>query len=102
MSVGVFAKPGGSRQTNARAAVAAAADGSVYVGGDFDNAGAIPANYVARWDGVAWYPLGTGLDAPPEQIAVSGKNVYVVGDNITRAGDAVVNDIARWNGTQWT
>ena len=43
----------------------ALAGANVYAGGDFTDAGGNPnGDYIARWDGVAWQPLGTGTDGP--------------------------------------
>jgi hypothetical protein len=36
--------------------------GDLYAGGAFLHAGETPANFIARWDGVAWNALGTGTD----------------------------------------
>ena len=52
---------GGSIEGYART-IAVAPDGDVYVGGYFFEAGGIEAHHVARWDGAAWYPLGSGTD----------------------------------------
>ena len=32
------------------------------MGGDFANAGAVPASFIAAWDGASWSALGSGLD----------------------------------------
>ena len=34
---------------------------ALYAGGEFHDAGGTPANSVARWDGTAFTPLGSGL-----------------------------------------
>src|SRR5437667_11671698 len=35
--------------------------GTVYVGGSFTVAGAVPANYIAKWNGSSWSALGSGV-----------------------------------------
>ena len=53
----------------------------VYAGGEFTDAGGnATADYIARWDGLAWYPLGNGLNDSVYTIAVNGTNVYVGGE----------------------
>ena len=42
-------------------AAAADAAGNLYVGGRFSEAGGVPANCIAKWDGRAWSALGSGL-----------------------------------------
>jgi hypothetical protein len=88
-------------------------DGSgraLYVGGDFSNAGIVPAEGIARWDGSVWESL-TGMNGaalPPgsqvRALAVyddgSGPELYVGGSFPTADGIAV-NNIARWNGSSW-
>src|SRR5690606_19891063 len=69
-------------------------------------AGNSVVNYVARWDGSAWSPLGNfpqGLDGPATALAVDGENVYV-GGNFTQAGAVRSRNIAQWNKTTntWT
>lgn len=83
-------------------ALAVAADGSVYVGGQFNTVGAVEANYIARWDGQGWHPMGEGLDHQPKQFAVNGNTLYVVGEGINTAGTVSVRDLARWDGTEWS
>ncbi|MCX6421755.1 MAG: IPT/TIG domain-containing protein [Actinobacteria bacterium] len=84
-------------------AIAFGPDGSLYIGGTFTiTAGSIGLNYVAKWTGTAWQPLGTGVNARVRSIAVdSQSNVYVAGD-FTQAGATMVSSIAKWNGSTWS
>ncbi len=84
-------------------AMAFGPDGSLYAGGTFTiTAGSTQLNYVAKWTGTAWQPLGTGLNARVRSIAVdSESNVYVAGD-FTQAGSTSVSYIAKWNGSTWS
>ena len=43
-------------------ALAIGVDGSLYAGGSFTTAGGVDANYIARWDGANWSPLGAGTN----------------------------------------
>ena len=36
--------------------------GNLYAGGFFTTAGEVSANYIAKWDGAAWSPLGIGMN----------------------------------------
>jgi hypothetical protein len=87
-------------------------DGSgpaLYVGGDFDTAGGVSVNHIARWDGTAWVPLsgpsGTGTGSDVYALAVfddgSGLALYA-GGAFSIAGGVTVNGIARWDGSQWS
>ncbi len=73
----------------------------VYVGGWFDRAGGQVVSNIARWDGAAWHPLGSGLDRDVKAIAVKDGIVYV-GGAFTNAGGITVNHIARWDGANWS
>jgi trimeric autotransporter adhesin len=53
--------------------------GLLYAGGNFDVAGSIKANGVARWDGSAWSDLGGGIKRP----SFFNDNIYVGNDNGT-------------------
>ena len=89
---------------------------ALYAGGEFETAGGVTVNYVAKWDGSAWSalsgPAGTGLDGtgpdynpPVNALAVyddgSGPALYA-GGTFERAGGVTVNDIARWDGSSWS
>lgn len=82
----------------------AVANGQLYVGGNFTEAGGAPANHVARWDGTSWHPLGAGIDDfgpyTVMALAVSGADVFVGGMLFT-AGGVNANGIARWDGSAW-
>ena len=79
--------------------------GNVYAGGSFTQAGGIPANGIAKWDGTAWSALGTGMggDWPyVYALAVDGSGNVYAGGEFTTAGGVAVNWIAKWNGTAWS
>ena len=75
---------------------------TLYVGGDFDQAGGEPANSVARFDTISqtWARLGSGVinlaGTRVTAIAVSGSTLYV-GGNFTWAGGLWVNGVARFD-----
>jgi len=81
----------------------------LYVGGEFQSAGGVPANYIATWDGTTWSsvaPGGSGgTDGFVHELWVlddgSGPALYAAGDFQT-AGGVPANRIARWNGTSWS
>jgi hypothetical protein len=81
----------------------------VYVGGYFTTAGTciIGCNYIAKWDGTTWSPLGTGMSGFPSAavnaIAISGTDVYA-GGWFTSAGTCTsgCNRIAKWDGASWS
>ncbi|MGD9108100.1 MAG: hypothetical protein PVI75_02905 [Gammaproteobacteria bacterium] len=79
--------------------------GQLYAGGDFDAAGGIAVNKIAKWAGSAWSALASG-----GQTGVGGgfqwyvlaltnynsENVYA-GGIFTTAGGMTVNRVAKWN-----
>ncbi len=80
--------------------------------GNFTDSGGAPMNRIARWDGSAWQPLGSGLAGGPVGIAYAlaswdpdgagpeTPHLYATGDFMT-AGGVTVNRIARWDGSTW-
>jgi hypothetical protein len=83
----------------------------LYAGGYFTyatNAGptAINVNYIAKWNGSAWSPLGSGVGSTVYALAVSGTDLYAGGyfSYATNAGPTAinVNYIAKWNGSTWS
>ena len=89
-------------------AVAEAANGDLVVGGDFTHAGSSLANHVARWNGQAWSPLGSGVSGATYQqpfvqcVATRPNGDLVIGGNFLVAGGVTCNGIARWNGSTWS
>src|SRR6185436_8130981 len=73
---------------------------ALFVGGEFWTAGAISANYIAKWDGTRWSALGSGMDAGVASLCVyddgSGPALYA-GGSFTHAGGVPANHIAKWN-----
>ena len=43
---------------------------SLYVGGNFSTAGAISANHIARWNGVAWSAVNSGINGKVNALVV--------------------------------
>lgn len=82
-------------------------DGSgpaLFAGGFFSNAGGIPANRIAKWDGANWSALGDGFDDAVRATAVyddgTGPALYA-GGTFFRSGAQFRFAIAKWNGTSW-
>jgi gliding motility-associated-like protein len=69
--------------------------GDVYIGGDFADAGGDPdADFIARWDGSAWYALegsDTVVNYLPYDLETDGTDLYVGG----------TYGIKRWDGNMW-
>lgn len=82
--------------------VAALPNGEVVAVGQFDNAGGVAASRVARWDGIAWHPLGAGVDGTVFALAVTPSGDVLVGGWFTSSGGQMLNRIASWNGSSWS
>ena len=81
--------------------LAVAADGRIWAGGEFGEAGSTEASYIAAWDGSQFGALGAGLGSRPAQIVTDGTALYAVGD-FQSAGASNIHGIARWDGSQWS
>ncbi|QDV92122.1 Cortical protein marker for cell polarity [Phycisphaerae bacterium RAS2] len=79
-------------------------DGSLIAAGQFQTAGGIAANRIARWDG-AWHALGGGVTSAgtPQVLALRSEagDLYA-GGYFTHAGGAPCSNIARWDGAAWS
>ena len=81
--------------------LALAADGSLYVGGEFNLAGSTAANNLARWNGSAWSALGAGSSTPGVlTLATAGSDLYASG-TYALAGGGTSAGLAQWNGSAW-
>jgi len=77
---------------------------TVYIGGNFAEAGGNVALRIATWNGSNWRTLGNGTSGFVEAIAVDNLNNHVyAGGNFATAGNQTVNRIARFslNTQQW-
>ena len=82
---GIFAANG----TNGTVyALATDGQGNLYVGGDFTEAGGVPANNVARWNN-GWSALGAGTGGPVYTLAVAPNGTVYAGGSFLTAGTGV-------------
>ena len=72
----------------------------LYVGGNFGMVQGVPVSNIARWDGVNWERLGSGVNATLHCIIKHDTNIYVGGE-FTSAGGSSAYRIAKWDGTTW-
>ncbi len=83
-------------------------NGTIYAGGEFTHAitsfgDTKQVNYVARWNGSEWLPLGKGLDGPVRALAMDNNNryLYVCGDfkNAFQSNGLSISTpyVARWD-----
>jgi hypothetical protein len=82
---------------------------SLYIGGNFTTVGGVGANYIARWNGSSWSPVGSGMDSWVRALAVfddDGPGPHLpalyAGGFFQNAGGAPANTIAKWNGSSWS
>jgi hypothetical protein len=61
----------------------------------------VTANRIARWDGLKWSPLGSGMNGPVYALAVLPNGDLVAGGAFTDAGGVKADYIARWDGRHW-
>jgi hypothetical protein len=75
-------------------------NGELIAGGDFNVAGVVDCNRIARWDGSNWQPLSEGVNGTVHALYVYDNNL-IVGGSFTSAGGSDANNIAAWNGSEW-
>ena len=80
--------------------------GALYVGGEFTDAGGIPAaDRIATWNGSSWSAVSSSTsqisNGRVSDIAVSGGKVYAGGTFQNAGGDANADFLAVWDGTSW-
>ncbi|HSA28737.1 MAG TPA: PHB depolymerase family esterase [Phycisphaerae bacterium] len=72
-------------------------------GGYFTTAGGVSANHIARWDGIRWQALGSGIGSfypYVSALAVYNGRLIAAG-NFEYAGGISAKFIAQWNGSGW-
>jgi sugar lactone lactonase YvrE len=80
-------------------AIHAVGDGTLYVGGQFQIAGGLPASRIAGWNGTNWFRIGNGFTGEVSRIVRWGTNVVVLASSDPRGG--VVPFPFLWDGTTW-
>ncbi len=88
-------------KTQADVKVLKYAKGKLYVGGDFDSAGFIPANNIAFWDGKDWHALGMGLPGTINDIAILNNGNIIVASTISTGNIKKCAPLMSWNGNEW-
>jgi hypothetical protein len=96
----------GSNSLDLVASALAATPGALYVGGEFTDAGGIPAaDRIATWNGSSWGAVSSSTsqisNGRVSDIAVSGGKVYAGGSFQNAGGDANADFLAVWDGTSW-
>ena len=81
--------------------------GALYAAGDFTIAGGRPISLIARWDGMNWWPLGSGLTGPSNwhlyvTSMVEFQGNLMVGGLFLTAGGSAAFCLAGWDGAKWT
>jgi len=80
---------------------------ALYAGGQFTASGPTALANVARWDGAAWSPLGSGTNGSVLALGVhddglGGGPALIAGGSFTQAGGGAASKIARWDGLAWS
>jgi hypothetical protein len=68
-------------------ALVVAANGDVYAGGNFTQAGGVAASNVAQWNGTTWSSLGTGTNERVAGLAIEATGKLYAGGSFTATGD---------------
>jgi hypothetical protein len=82
-------------------AIALDGAGNLYAGGNFEYAGALQSNSVAKWNGSAWSAPGIGTNAIYAMMVDSSETLYAGGE-FTTMGGVLTPGIAKWNGSVWS
>ncbi len=79
------------------AMVVDSATNTLIVGGKFDSIGSVPAINIARWDGINFTPIGTGLVIEVLSLAIYNNEIYA-----TNGYSANNFKIYKWDGNSWS
>lgn len=82
-------------------AVTTLPNGGLVVGGYFGEAGSLPANSVAAWNGAGWSAMGNGLPGGVTSLVTLSNGDVVAAGGFTVAAGAGADRVARWNGAAW-
>src|SRR5262249_17625490 len=71
----------------------------IIAGGRFTTAGGTAANSIARWNGTAWLPVGTGLNGVINSLLPLPTGEFIAGGSPFISGPPIIAGVARWGGT---
>ena len=74
---------------------------SVYIAGEFDRVGLVPANNIARCTHGQWYALGDGTPGAISDMIVLDQAVYAACRHYN-SEDELIYGVARWSNSQWS
>jgi hypothetical protein len=94
--------PLGSGVSGAVKALTTLPNGDLVAGGSFTQAGGVPANRIARWNGVSWSAIGSGFNQEVLALATLPNGNLVAGGWFTAAGSVATSCLARWDGASWS
>lgn len=77
-------------------------DDKLYVVGAFQEAGGVPARFIATWDGTDWCGLGGNFNNRLITLEFFKDTLYVAGNFFSVDGDTNVERIAKWTGGDFT
>ncbi len=77
-------------------------NGDLYAGGYFPSSGTNTLNYIARWDGTEWVPLGTGMNNDVDSLGAAANGDLIAGGRFGTSGGVVTSCIAQWDGSVWS
>ncbi len=79
-------------------------DKHLYVVGNFTKAGNISVESIAKWNGLTWDSLSSGLQGSKYgqyKLAVDSSYKLLVAGKLTSAGGVSCNGLASWDGKKW-
>ena len=77
-------------------------DGSLIVGGGFSSLAGVPVASIAKWDGLTWLPLGSGISGEVRALTRLPNGHLVAGGSFVNAGGTMCVNVARWDGVSWS
>jgi len=77
-------------------------NGELYVGGSFlDVGGTSNADYLVKWNGTTFVPIGT-FNGAVRTLATGNASLYIGGDFTSVNADSSLNHIAQWDGSSFS
>jgi hypothetical protein len=74
--------------------------GELIAGGEFNVAGGVECNRIARWDGTNWHPLGGGMNGTVKAFT-NYNNELIIGGGFTSVDGMDINRVVRWDGANY-